>query len=442
MKHSSLFRLLTMITVFLYCTVLTQAGQVITEGKRQWASEAIQQEQDIAPPASPHSIGVLNFVNKSGSSDLDPLQKGMAVMLITDLSKVGEIQVVERTRMQALLDEMELGTTGLVDNKTAPRLGRLLGVFYLTGGDILKGREQDLEIDPALLDVPSENIIEPLSATGVLEDIFTLEKEILFNIIDELGVHITPEEEVELRKPLTTSLAALLALFLGIDLSDKEQYTEAANMYEQALLEDPNFKIADGALQELKDMGLTAVNEASMLEEATPPPEVAGELSMIAKVGIGAAAVAAAVGAGYLAAEESSDSDSSSNSSTETGGELSLPNISSVAPGEGASLSCTGGSLNFSFSQPMLQSGEVMITAADTPLSNFFSDQRWLDAQNFAVSWSHSPNNQYCYDDSYDTVSSITITLSNFVDTEGFALSGIRNLYYDGKLFRHGSVDF
>lgn len=442
MKHSSLFRLPTMMIILFYCVALAQAGQVITDDKRVWAGKAVQQEQKLDIPAPPNSIGVLYFSNKSGRPNLDPLQKGMAVMLISDLAKVEEIQVVERIRMQALLDEMDLGASALMDAETAPRVGKLLGAYYLAGGDILKGREEELEIDPSLLDVPFEQVIEQPSAAGALEELFTLEKVILFNIIKELKIYISPEKEAELRKPLSTSIAALLALFLGIEHSDKGQYSDAANMYEQALIEDPNLKLAKSSLQELKDMGLAAAYEAPMLKEGPPPPEAVGGLTTVTKIGLGVGAVAAAVGIGYLAAENDSGSDSSTDTPAQPGGEDGPPAVLSVDPGEGGLLNCTNGSLSFSFSKPMMQSGEVLITAADTSLINFFSGQRWSGEQNFIVSWSHSGNNQFCYDDTYDTVTPIIITLSNFQDIGGYALSGIKNFSYDGKLFRHGSVEF
>ena len=76
-----------------------------------------------------------------------------------------------------------------------------------------------------------------------------------------MQVTLSPQKKEELEHPLSTSTAALLALFAGIDYSDRGLYLRAANMYKQALLEDPQLVMARDALQELKGMGLVTAEE-------------------------------------------------------------------------------------------------------------------------------------------------------------------------------------
>ena len=88
----------------------------------------LQMEQNIQVSAIPdQSVAVLYFVNSSGNQELEPLQKGLTEMLITDLSQVKALTVVERARLQQLMEEMGLGMTGLMREDTAPRMGKLLG---------------------------------------------------------------------------------------------------------------------------------------------------------------------------------------------------------------------------------------------------------------------------------------------------------------------------
>ena len=53
-------------------------------------------------------VAVSYFENVSEDPELDPLKKGIAEMLITDLSISEDIHLVERARLQELLAEMEL----------------------------------------------------------------------------------------------------------------------------------------------------------------------------------------------------------------------------------------------------------------------------------------------------------------------------------------------
>jgi hypothetical protein len=86
---------------------------------------------------------------------------------------------------------------------------------------------------------------------GEMEDLFRLEKGLLFEIINFLKIDITHQEKEELRRYCSTNIRALNLLFRGIDASDRGNYEMAAQFYESALKEDPKICIARGGLQEL-----------------------------------------------------------------------------------------------------------------------------------------------------------------------------------------------
>jgi len=433
MRHSSFFRLSAMTVIWFYCCALAQAGQVITANDKSWASQAVKHEGKLETIKTTNSIAVLYFNNTTGQTKLDPLQKGLAVMLITDLAKVEQFQVVERVRLQALLDEMDLGISGLADPATAPRLGKLLGAYYVESGELLTGKMKELEIAPSLLDVPFETVTKQPAVEGNLEELFKLEKDILFNIIENTNVSISPAKKIELEKPLSVSTAALLALFAGIDYSDQGQYGEAAKMYEQALVEDPDLEMAKNALQELKGMGLTSSEEAGTVEEQAAATTEEG-ISAGTIVGIGAAL--AAIGGGVvlaLGSSSSNDENSSSGGSAATppdaGADTTPPTVI-AKPSPNTELSCSGGTFTFTFSTPMnTQSGQVT-----TVPSGFVTTtvNGWdQDGLIYTVSWAHeyhyeSPNNVCGFEGKLD------VTLEGFQNTAGVQL-GTTNFTYSVK---------
>ena len=198
MKRSAIFRSLCLVMTWVYLTavVTVQAGQVVTTEEKAWAKEALKyskNEKNMAPISAANTVAVLYFNNKTGLEDMNALQKGMAIMLITDLAKVPDLQVVERIKVQALLDEMELGTSGLVDPTTAPKVGKLLGAYYVSNGEIILGKMAQLNIKPVLIDVPFGSVTPQTAATGNLQDLFRMEKEILFHIIEQMKVFLTPQ---------------------------------------------------------------------------------------------------------------------------------------------------------------------------------------------------------------------------------------------------------
>jgi len=211
MKALKIAGLFLFIGIFL--TGSAFAGQVVTKELSQWASQAIANEQALPVVSSSKSVAVLYYQNLTGNASLNPLQKGLSVMLTTDLAKVKDLKVVERARLQAILEEIELGTTGLVDTETVPRVGRLMGARFLSGGDILKGNVTQLQIDPSLLDVSEQITINQAAAEGDLNDLIAIEKEILFEIIRLMDVALTPDQKAELEKPISLSIPALMLLF-------------------------------------------------------------------------------------------------------------------------------------------------------------------------------------------------------------------------------------
>ncbi len=257
-------------------TTAILAGQVVTSEDKSWARQAVEQEKKIdISECPPNTVAVLYFVNKSERAVFNPLQKGMAIMLITDLSKLDKIRIVERTRFQALLEELGLAETGLVKEESAPEVGRILCAKTLVGGDITSGGLSELRFDSDLLDVPAENVFGTADSEGALRELFKLEKELVFEIVEQLKIELTPEERAELEKPLTMDVEALLFMFRGVDASDKGDYQLAETMYQRALARDPNFSMARELIRELRSMGLAGDRSGESMfgrELGDPPP--------------------------------------------------------------------------------------------------------------------------------------------------------------------------
>jgi TolB-like protein len=234
------------------------AGQVVTQEVNAWAQKAVQEEKVLKAPPARNTLAVLYFKNQTGQPEIDPLQKGIALLLITDLSKIKGLQVVERVQLQALAEELGLGASGLVDPDTAPRVGRLLGVRWIAGGEILRGKVDELRIQSSPLEVATQEILGQPFSEGQFRELFRIEKELLFDLIKLLRVEVTPAEQEDLRRPCSTNLQALMALFRAITASDRKEYARAAEFYETALREDERICVARRALEELRSLGLIA----------------------------------------------------------------------------------------------------------------------------------------------------------------------------------------
>jgi TolB-like protein len=242
---------MTVILLILAAAPFCIAGEVITDTARQWAKEAVSQEKSLSSETTGTTVAVLNFRNASNDVTLNPLQKGFAFMLMTDLASVPGIQLVERIKLQALVEELKMGASGIVEDASAPRMGRLLRANYLIGGELTRPKSDDLNVGSYLLGVSGNKMLGQPSASGNLNEIFDLEKKILFAIIDQLKITLTEEQKKKLKKPFTTNISALYYLSKGIESSDRGNYRQAQIFYNKAVAADPQLGAANSAKSEL-----------------------------------------------------------------------------------------------------------------------------------------------------------------------------------------------
>ena len=208
-----------------------------------------------------NTIAVTYFENISGSKELAPLQKGLTDMLITDLAQVESLKVLERVRLNVLLEEMKLGTTGMIDKITASKTGRLLGANRIITGGFETLDKDNMRIDTFLVKTKKSQIEASADISGALRKIFDLEKELVFKIIDSMGIRLSPAEEDAIKKVPTRSLEAFVAYSRGLDYEDKGMYTEAAGEFKIAAGLDPSFSNAQAKKQEMKQEIVKPVTE-------------------------------------------------------------------------------------------------------------------------------------------------------------------------------------
>ena len=191
-----------------------------------------------------NTVAVLYFLNVVDDPEWNTLSKGLAEMIITDLSQVKSLTVLERVYLQKLIEELQLGTSGLADESTAPRLGRLMKAKNLINGAFSVQPGQNLSITSNILDVISSSTVQSKEFNGAMNDIFQIEKDIVFAVIDQLGIRLSAEERKKIGKFATKSIDALRAYSLGLDQYDLGNYSDARAYFQQALKFDPNFMLA------------------------------------------------------------------------------------------------------------------------------------------------------------------------------------------------------
>ena len=216
------------------------------------ARKAIADERAINPTSFPdRSLGVAPFAISASDTALAALGYGLADILITDLQRSGQLQLVDRLRLDALLREVQLADAGRVDPATAPRVGKLVGARRLIIGAIGQRPGGLLAIDARVADVATGDVRPAISASAPLADILAAEKQLALRLLTQLGVNLTPAARARIEERPTRNIAALLAYSRAVRYEVRGDYQRAATEYRTALRLDPAFALAGERLSQV-----------------------------------------------------------------------------------------------------------------------------------------------------------------------------------------------
>jgi TolB-like protein len=245
---------------------------------RAQARTAIAQESTLsAEPPTPNAVAVFPFRYVGTNQDLMPVGRGLSQLMVTDLGRLRQLKLLEREQVQALVDEMALTDQGRVDPATGARSGRLLRAGRVVQGtlqDVPGG--SDLRLDATVVDASDARVVASGNATDQLQQLFSLQKQVLFRLVDQMGITLSPAERRALSERPTADLQAFLAFSRGLEAEDRGDWPAATANFNAAAARDPNFRAA-------KDKQQTAVQITQALQLA--PAQLAG-----AEAGLGPSA--------------------------------------------------------------------------------------------------------------------------------------------------------
>jgi TolB-like protein len=114
-----------------------------------------------------NKVAVLDFQLQGEGFETQDMGSIVAEWFITALVKTGRFDVVERAMLKKILDEQKMGLTGVIDEQTATKLGRILGVKVIISGSVMK-LQDIMEINARIIDVETASIIaaENVKATA------------------------------------------------------------------------------------------------------------------------------------------------------------------------------------------------------------------------------------------------------------------------------------
>ncbi len=159
-----------------------------------------------------------------------------------DLEQSHQVVVVDRIRLDAMLRELHLVSSGRVDPTTAPRVGKLIQARRLLIGNLVSANAgRQINVDVRIADVATSRVAPAVESRATSADILAAEKELAFRVLDAMGVQLTPAERTAIEQRPTKRISALLAYGRGVRDEAAGEYGPAAQQYAQAVRIDPSF---------------------------------------------------------------------------------------------------------------------------------------------------------------------------------------------------------
>ena len=248
----------------------------------QTAKLALARESTLTASApQPSTVAVLP-VTIAGDSTLQPLSRGLAELMTSDLAMVRNLRLLERVQIGALLDEMKLGQSGRADASTAARVGRLLRAERMVQGVAAITQNGPVRLSATVVRGDG-NVRAGAQANGTFKQLLDLEKQLVFGLATELGIQLTEAERQRILRQGPKSLAAFLAYSGGLEALDRGDYRAAAGAFGAASRSDPTFQAAAQQRQAAEAAPAVVatpgdvVAVAHAVDQIRPSPEPAAE---------------------------------------------------------------------------------------------------------------------------------------------------------------------
>ncbi|HVH39951.1 MAG TPA: CsgG/HfaB family protein [Gemmatimonadaceae bacterium] len=206
------------------------------------------------------TVAVLPFVNSaigSNNAELEPLTKGIADLLITDLAQNPRIRVVERENIMKLLAEQDLARDGRVEDATAARIGKLLGAKHMVTGSFLTDKTGTMVVTIKSIDSETGRIEWAHVERGKIDEFLSIIAKVgsTANMglkLPEIPAAARQTSEAKAEKQKKIPFAAVMMYSRAISAQDAGNKAEAVSLFKQTVQKFPDFADAQSALKKIE----------------------------------------------------------------------------------------------------------------------------------------------------------------------------------------------
>jgi TolB-like protein len=186
--------------------------------------------------------------------ELAPLSKGIADVLISEMSDNPAIKVVERDALQSILAEQKLATDGTADKETAVKVGKLLSAHHMLVGGFITDPAGTMVLTVRAVNVETSAIEYTTSASDKTANLLALIHKVAVKMNAGLKLPDIPKQVGEVRQAKDEKIPfqSVMLYSRGLEAKDAGKKTEAISLFNQALKSFPGYDAPQKELDKLK----------------------------------------------------------------------------------------------------------------------------------------------------------------------------------------------
>lgn len=211
-----------------------------------------------AAQAQKPTVAVMYFTNGAigNNAEYAPLSKGLAEMMITELSGNTNIRVVERDRLQALLEEQNLAASGRIEKETAAKVGKTLGALHMLMGSFVIDTKGTMRMDVRAINTETSELEYATSITGKADQ--------MLSMLTDLGKQVNTGLKLPMRVGSGSSdgsavgakgpnqLRSMMLLSRALEAQDSKNTTTAVALMKESIQANPDNSRAKSILASLE----------------------------------------------------------------------------------------------------------------------------------------------------------------------------------------------
>ncbi len=182
-------------------------------------------------------IAVLSFQNLSRQDEDEAFSDGLTEFLISSLTSIEDLQVIERTSVLSLKEQP----------LTLPDMGRLLEVDYMVEGSLYK-QEESCRVTAKLIKVSDQSYVWSDVVEFPWTQVFDVQQQVAEHVVEKVKSTLRPTERRSLGKAPTENAEALAAFMKGRhslrqfnNLRKKAYFRETEKFFKRAVRLDPKY---------------------------------------------------------------------------------------------------------------------------------------------------------------------------------------------------------